>query len=431
MPQRFPSIAVLILLLLPAWSMAEPGHSWPRWRGPEDHGSVETGTYPNQLDQSSRLWQIPLPGKGCSTPIANDGTIYLTAPRDGRDTLMAFSELDGSPTWQTSFGQEEAGRHRNGSGSNASPTTDGDAIFIFFKSGTLAAVERDGTIRWQTNLVERYGKDSLFWDHGTSPVTTQQYVVMTRMHQGESWLAAFDKRNGELAWKQPRNYKTKTENDHGYATPLVIDYQGREALLAWGAEHLTIHDATDGKVLWSCSNFNPDQHQMWPSIATPVIVSDMCILAYGRNDRGDPRMFGIRLSGAGDVTDTNHVWQRKDIGTFVPTPVAFRNHIYLVRDRGEVACLQPASGKTRWSDAFPRSKRAFYASPLIAAGTLYAPREDGIVFVAQVDERGFEFVSENPMGEPVIGSPIPLSNRILIRGEQHLRCFGTPPTSLP
>jgi len=28
------------------------------------------------------------------------------------------------------------------------------------------------------------------------------------------------------------------------------------------------------------------------------------------------------------------------------------------------------------------------------------------------------------MGEPVIGSPVPFGNRILIRGENHLYCFG-------
>jgi len=39
---------------------------------------------------------------------------------------------------------------------------------------------------------------------------------MVRMHQGESWLAAFDKQNGEMAWKVARNYQTPVECDHGY-----------------------------------------------------------------------------------------------------------------------------------------------------------------------------------------------------------------------
>jgi hypothetical protein len=104
----------------------------------------------------------------------------------------------------------------------------------------------------------------------------------------------------------------------GYSTPLVIQHEGKESILVWGAQHLTIHDAADGKVVWSCGNFNPDGNRMWPSIATPVVVGDMAVIAYGRNDRGLPRLYGIRLAGSGDVTKTAHVWKREDIGTFVP-----------------------------------------------------------------------------------------------------------------
>src|SRR2546426_11677252 len=90
----------------------------------------------------------------------------------------------------------QAGKHRNGSGSNASPATDGHAVFVYFKSGSLAALELDGKVRWQTNLVERFGPDTLYWDQGTSPVLTEKHVVMVRMHNGEAWVAAFGEATG-------------------------------------------------------------------------------------------------------------------------------------------------------------------------------------------------------------------------------------------
>lgn len=324
------------------------------------------------------------------------------------------------------FGKEDAGKHRNGSGSNASPVTDGNAVFVFFKSGTFAAVELDGKVRWRTDLVERFGKDTLFWDHGTSPVLTEKHVIMVRMHRGESWLAAFDKVTGEMAWKVARNFVTPVECDHGYSSPLIIQYQGKESILVWGAEHLTINTATDGEVVWSCGNFNPDLNKLWPAIATPVIVGDMAVIAYGRNDRGTPRLHGIRLTGNGDVTETNHIWRRDDVGTFVPTPVAYKGRVILVRDRGEVASIDPATGKTVWEGSFPKHRSNYYASPLIAGDKLYAPREDGTVFVASVANDKFELLSENNMEESVIGSPVPANNRILIRGEKHLFCIAAP-----
>lgn len=414
------AFALLFLSAVRSGQTAEVA-DWRSWRGPSGHGSVEQGTYPAKFGADRYLWRTTLPGKGCSTPILLNGMIYLTAPAEGNDALVCY-DFKGAEQWRTVFGPENAGKHRNGSGSNASPVTDGKAVFIFFKSGTFAAVELDGKVRWKTDLVERFGKDTLFWDHGTSPVLTEKYVVMARMHQGESWLAAFDKVTGEMVWKVARNYTTPVECDHGYTTPLVIQHQGKESILVWGAEHLTIHNATDGQVSWSCGNFNPEASKLWPAIATPVIVGDMAVIAYGRNDRGSPRLHGVRLTGSGDVTRTAHVWRRDDVGTFVPTPVVYKGRVILVRDRGEVASIDPATGRTVWENAFPKHRANYYASPLIAGDKLYAPREDGVVFVASVAGDRFELLSENNMAESVIGSPVPASSRLLIRGEQHLFC---------
>ena len=45
------------------------------------------------------------------------------------------------------------------------------------------------------------------------------------------------------------------------------------------------------------------------------------------------------------------------------------------------------------------------------------------MFVARVANDEFEIISENDMAESVIGSPVPASNRIFIRGEKHLFCI--------
>jgi outer membrane protein assembly factor BamB len=295
---------------------------------------------------------------------------------------------------------------------------------VYFKSGTLAAVDMAGEVRWQTNIVEQFGKDTLYWDHGTSPVLTRTHVVLARMHNGESWLAAFDKQSGKMSWKTDRNFQTPQEGDHGYATPLVIERDGRETLLTWGAEHLTMHDAETGKLLWTCGNFNPDAERLWPSISTPVIVDGMAVIAFGRNDRGKPRLHGVRLEGTGDVTATAHAWLRTDVGTFVPSAAVWNQRVYLVRDGGEVECVDPANGQTIWKDAFPKHRTNFYSSPVIAGGRFYAPREDGVVFVASVAGDQFRVLSQTDLQEPVIGSPIPVDGRIYLRGERHLFCFG-------
>lgn len=414
-----PAIAGLLLATAPGLALAK----WPAWRGPADTGSVSGNDYPEQIVAGGQLWKVELPGKGCSTPIVQDGRIYLTAPVNGNDAVLAFDSR-GRELWRTTFGREDAGKHRNGSGSNASPVSDGKGVFVYFKSGTFAAVEPDGSVRWKTDLVERFGKDTLFWDHGTSPVLTERHVIMARMHQGESWLAAFDKSSGQLAWKVARNYETPVECDHGYTTPLIIEHDGREAILTWGAEHVTVHDAADGKLLWECGGFNPEGNKLWPAIATPVVLGDMVVVAYGRNDRGIPRLHGLRLTGSGNVTAQGHAWKRTDIGTFVPTPAVYEGKVLVLGDQGEVEALDPRSGKQVWEAHFPRHRAKFYASPLVAGDRLYAAREDGMVYVADLLGGRFRLLSESNLGESIIGSPIPLDGQILLRGERHLFCFG-------
>lgn len=394
---------------------------WPHWRGPGDNGSTGNGTYPVNWDATNVLWKAPLPGKGCSTPIVWNQHIFLTAPSNGLDGVLAF-DWAGKPIWQTTLGPEQTGKHRNGSGSNPSPVTDGKAVFVYFKSGTLAALGLEGIVRWQTNLVAAFGPDTLYWDQGTSPVLTKDDVVIARMNQGESWLAAFDKATGRMRWKVPRNYETPVEGEHAYTTPLVILYKGKEALLVWGGQHLTAHDASDGRLLWSCGDFNPQAVANWPAVASPVIAGDIAVVACGRADHGQPRLYGIRLGGTGDVTATHRVWKREDTGTFVPTPAEYQGQLYLLRDRGEVECLDPTTGKTVWREAFPKASSNYYASPLVAGGLLYAIREDGVVFVARVEGK-FEILAENRMDERIIASPVAVSGRLLIRGERHLFCI--------
>lgn len=391
---------------------------WPRWRGPHDNGNAVGGTYATSWQDPKHIqWKTKLPGVGFSTPAVWDDHILVTCPVEGHNAVLAY-DWKGNRIWQTALSPEQPGKHRNGSGCNPSPVTDGSGIFAYFKSGELAGLNFDGEVLWKTNLQERFAKDTLYWDVGTSPVLTQKSVVVAVMHSGESYLAAFNKSNGELDWKVARNYKTPVEGDHSYATPTVIERNGQELILVWGAERLTAHAPDDGRILWSCAGFNPEQKDLWVAVSSAVIADDVAIVSFGRGTR----MAAIRLDGQGDVTDTHRLWTRNDTGSFVPTPVIQDGKVLLVRDEGEVEAVDLKTGKTLWSDRFPKNRNKFYASPVIAGGKLYAPREDGVVFVADVSST-FKLLSENDMGERVIASPVPIAGRLLIRGEQHLVCI--------
>ncbi len=397
--------------------------NWPSWRGAAGNGSTEADNLPVQFSGEKYRWRVALPGKGCSTPIVLNEKIYLTCPANDKDAVMSF-DAQGKELWKTTFGKEVPGKHANGSGSNSSPVTDGKSIFAYFKSGTFVAVDLDGQVLWQQDVVELFGKEDLYWDFGTSPVLTEKYVVLVRMHAGDSWIAAFNKSDGQLAWKVARNYKVPTESDQCYTTPLVFDYEGQESILTWGAEHVTIHSAADGKLMWTCGNFNPEANKLWPAIATPVISKQHVVIAFGRNDRGKPLLFGVKLAGRGDVTTTNHSWKRTDVGTFVPSPAVSGEQVIVVGDQGEIEAIDAATGQAAWKGQLPKNRNKIYASPLVAGNRLYMIREDGIVFVASIQQGQFKLDAENDMQESIIGSPVPFGRGLLLRGKEHLFCVG-------
>lgn len=395
--------------------------NWPSWRGPAHNGSRAGKDYPTKWSREKVVWQVGLPGKGASCPVVWKDRIFVTAPSNGIDTALAF-DLNGKQVWKAEFGAEMKAKHMKlGTSSNASPVTDGRGVFVYFKSGTFAALEMDGTVRWKRNLSKEFGRQKLYWDQGSSPILIGDLVILSRLHAGDSWVAGFDKATGKIRWKQERNYEVPAENDNGYTTPVPVRHGDQDALLVWCSDHLTAYAAKDGSLLWSSGGFNSKAKKLWPPIATPVVAGEIAVVPVGRDDRKQAEIHAVRLGGKGDVTETHRLWERKDFGVFVSSPIEYEGRVYILRHKGEVVCLDPKTGEPFWAAKLPKSLIPYYSSPVIAGGILYAAREDGVVFSARIGEK-FELLGENPMREQILATPVPFDGKLLIRTSGHLIC---------
>jgi outer membrane protein assembly factor BamB len=256
----------------------------------------------------------------------------------------------------------------------------------------------------------------LWWDLGTSPVLSENRAIVAVMHEGPSYLVALDLASGEELWKTPREYDNARESDQAYTTPQVVRLDGKDVIVTWGADHLTGHDAATGKVLWESGGFNPQNEGMWRVIASAAVGDDIAIVPYGRGDF----VAGVRLGGRGDITESNRLWEKQELGSDVPTAAVRDGMAYVLTDGGQIACLEMESGNELWSASLPRNRNKFYASPVLAGETLYCAREDGMVFVGRVTGEGFELLAENPMGEPIFATPVPIQGGLLIRGNERL-----------
>ena len=71
----------------------------PSWRGPNQNGSITTGSFPSKWTTNNIAWKTKLPGKGTSVPIVHDKKIFLTSPSSGKDAVLAF-DLAGKKLWE-------------------------------------------------------------------------------------------------------------------------------------------------------------------------------------------------------------------------------------------------------------------------------------------------------------------------------------------
>ncbi len=410
----------LVSSLMLALSLSVMATNWPQWRGPDGNSIAKPGDYPARFSPTENLiWKIKLPGKGSSTPAVWEDQIFVTNGNNGEDGVQAYG-WDGSLLWEKTLGPERPGEHLNGSGSNPSPITDGKNLFVYYKSGTVASLTLDGEVNWTTNLQQKYGEDTLWWDLGTSPVFAGENIVIAVMQEGESWVVALKQSDGSVAWKVDRSYPVQKETGQSYTTPYLTEIDGQETLVIWGADRLTGHDPKDGKTLWTCEGFNPEDKPMWRVIASPAFTKGIAVVPYGRTKFSA----GVRMGGSGNITETARLWERDDLGADCPTPVGHDGKVYLLTDRGKIHCLDAETGEDIWTGEIPRASAKYYSSPILAGDLLFCAREDGVIATIRVSDSGMELLAQNDMGERVAAALVPVNDKLLVRGVDHLFCIG-------
>lgn len=424
--QRIQTFALIGCFACTVASFIHAG-DWPGWRGPHGNGQADGTGYPTEWSAEKNLaWSAEVPGIGASTPAVAGDALFVTTTVDGMNTVLCYG-LDGEPRWTQTLGKAVDGKPgKDGTGANPSATTDGKLVFVYFKSGDLGCFSVDGKLQWQTNLQQRFGEDTLWWDLGTSPVLINEAVVVACMQTGPSYVAAFNRTDGKLLWKQDRDLGAPEEAAQSYSTPVVVREGDKETIVILGADHVTAHDAATGKELWRVGGLNPTQHKYFRSIAGPAVSDGFVIAPYARGDS----LTAIQLGGTGDVTKSHVVWSNQETSADVPTPAIANGRVYICRDvsqkRGTIDCLDLATGKTIWTGKLPENRSTYRSSPVVADGKLYVTRQDGTVFVLDAFGDEFKLLATNQIAnEHTVATPVFVDGKILLRSSQHIFCIGS------
>jgi outer membrane protein assembly factor BamB len=451
-------------LLLLALAQAANAEEWSRFRGPDGSGVLETSELPVEVGAGRNVaWKVALP-PGHSSPVLAGGRLFLTGFEGERLVTLAVRSDDGEILWRRSLVRpREQRRHANNNPASPTPVSDGSAVYAFFPDFGLVAYSRDGEELWRLPL----GPFRNFQGVANSPVLAGDMLVQVCDQDAGSFLVLVDKATGNVLRRVAR---------HGpsYSSPVVRERGGDCEIVVAGNAELAGYDCRSAERRWWVSGL-PFQPKASPIVATidgeeiavfhaqsvddlertlppfPKWLSEHDTDGDGRltprelpfsemlDSDGDGllaaaeyaeirrqaaaphTLFAVRLGGRGDLTGAV-LWRDDRSIPNVPTPIVYRNVLYVLKEGGILSSLDPLTGALHKRARLTGALGAYYASPVASGGRLYLASLEGHV-VAVTAAPQWKVESIGSLDEPIFATPAISQGRLYVRTSTALYCF--------
>ena len=432
---------VVLAFLSCAWADEVAANQyWPQWRGPGAMGIAPNANPPLKWSEQKHIrWKIAIPGCGHASPIVWDKQIFVltaiatdqvvavkekkplaswqrrmgisTPDRIYKFVIIAIDRSNGKILWQRTACQEapHEGIHRDGSWASNSPVTDGEHVYAYFGSRGLYCFDMSGKLIWQKKLGNMSIKRS--FGEGISPALYGNAIVVNWDHEGQCFIIALDKKTGKQLWKIDRDEVTS------WATPLIIEYQGKRQVIVSASKRVRSYDLANGTLIWQCGGMT------YNVVPSPVIGNGMVYVTSGF--RGNA-LLAIRLDQAkGDITASKAIaWSYKKHTPYVPSPLLYGDCLYILKhNSGIISCLDAKTGRVNYSCQRLPKISGVYASPVAAQGRIYLLGRNGVTVVIANGPR-FKVLATNTLADKFSASPAIVARKIFVRGYRHLYCIG-------
>ena len=421
MNKRAPLITILLLALaISGKVLAEV--AWPDYRGSRHDGSANHASLPISWSETKNVaWKTAVHDRGWSSPVADDGQVWLTtATPDGKNLfVLCVDAASGKILLDRKLFHipKPQFAHAFNSYASPSPLIDGNHIYITFGSpGTACLDLKTHRILWQrTDLVCDH-----FRGAGSSPFVYENLLILTMDGADHQYLLALDKFSGNTVWRtnrstdfgdlDPNTGLPKRGGDFrkSYATPVLAEVDGRNQLISPGAKSVFAYDPRTGKEIWSVRYTNHS------SASRALVGQGMAFVSTGYSKA---ELLGIRLDGKGDVTDTHIVWRLRKGASNKPSPVLHEGHLYSVTDGGVASCIHAKTGEVLWQ---ARIGGEYSASLLLSRGNIYSFDQEGGCTIFKASNKGYTLVSKSKLIGGFMSSPAVLSDDLILRTKTHL-----------
>jgi outer membrane protein assembly factor BamB len=316
-------------------------------------------------------------------------------------------DLEGKKQWQTPAGGAWTGSH---SGTRSTPTIDDDRIYFQNPLGELFCLDAaSGKPIWNVNVLERFGSSNITWALAESILVDGNHVISTPGGP-QTAVVALDKMTGDTVWQSP-----SAEGDlAGYATPTLVEYEGKRLLMTFTAKAIICVDADTGKLYWRV----PHETSYDVNALKPICREGQVFVSSGYGTGS--RMLKVKV--AGDQVEVEEVWTNPDLDNH-HGGVLFRDgYLYGAKFGRDWACLEWTSGRTVYS-----APGVGKGSLTCADGMLYTLSEKLDMGLVAASSEGFEVVSRFRLPEegegPSWAYPVVCGGRLYLRHDTHLFCY--------
>jgi outer membrane protein assembly factor BamB len=417
--------------------------NWPRFRGAEGGVAADHPSLPDVWGPSQNIvWTIDVPGRSWSSPIVWGDHVFITTAintvelekllpvasyvsrsNGGPMTFMDVSKPTASHRWvlydvdfttgrirwerTVHTGVPAKSRHLKNSYAAETPVTDGERVYAYFGDVGLFAFDMNGKPLWSKPM-DAFEMQTGF-GHAKSPVADDRHIYIVNDNEEQSFIVAFDKRTGSQVWRTDRKEKSN------WTTPLVWKNERRTEIVTAATGGVRSYDV-NGTLLWELAGMSTF------AVPSPIAANGLLYVMSGYTASPLRPVYAIRAGADGDISlkadETSNafiVWADRTLGTFHPSPLVYRGCLYVLHDRGFLACSDPATGKPVYGrQRISTDTATFTASPWAYNGKVFALSEDGDTYVIQAGPE-FKVLGRNSLNEMALATPAVARGSVFVR----------------
>lgn len=396
--------------------------------------------------------------------------------------VIALDRKTGKILWQREVPRPNKARLENVNGpASPSPVTDGTNVYAFFQDFGLIAFNAAGKEKWRMPMAAF----NMFYGFGASPILVDDKLILSVDQDLNSYLLAVDKNTGKMKWKverpevisgysTPTVYQPKTgpkqiiipesfqlssysvadgkrlwwvrglacemksvasyDDEYlyinGWGFPL--NQPGRQIATVSFADGLKRYDKNNDGLIGrdEISGDSPMDKALSPNYGFDAFdlnrdgkleAKDWDVFrAMMASENG---LLAIKMGGSGDMTASAIRWKYQRPVPQVPSTLLYQGALFMVNDSGILISFDPATGNVLKQGRLKGAIDKYFASPVGADGKVWLISQDGTVSVVKAQGE-WDVVAVNALGEECFATPAIAENKLYIRTQSTLYCFG-------